>query len=480
MRIPPAILTLALLAFAMPLRAEIVLPAAPAPLPGTPGTPAAPGAVAPLAPAAPTFGDRLLFADKDTLRGNLVSFSGAALVWRHKDGFAPFEFKTDRLDRIDLSSFAPKADPKADMRLVLGNGDTVCGQLVEYAPDKVVLDTWYAGRITLLPAWVVSMTPSKNASDALVSGVGKVADWRVSNGGPASVKIEGDHMTLMGSVCVAREVDKLPAKYRIDIEMGDRQPQFQFAFLSDTTQTWGGNSYTLQTNGQRSLYLQKCTRQPNGGSRSEGSNSWNFHAAEESFTLSVLVDMDARNMVFLANGQQVGSTSIPADFTPGKNIVMMGQNGGLKITKFMVVPWSGVVEVAGAAIKRGQTDTLVMTNKDKVSGALLAVKDGKASFQAEFAKMDIPLDRIQRIELSGKGAKAQKQVNGDAYVFFNDTEHLTLAVSAIKDGKLTGQSESLGALSVELPAVKRIEFNLEASFRKELAAKAKQNPGEDE
>ncbi len=488
MRTPIIALTLASLVAtlaALPLQAEIVLPAAPvpAPAPGAPVVPGAPApgaAVAPLAPAAPTFGDRLLFADKDTLRGNLVSFASTALVWQHKDGSAPFQFKTDRLDRIDLASFAPKADPKADIRLTLNNGDTVHGQLVEYAADKVVVDTWYAGRLTLSPAWITTMTPSASASDALVSGFGKVADWKISNGGPANVKIADGQMTLLGNVCVAREIEKLPSKYRIDIEIADRQPQFQIAVMSDTTQTWGGNCYTLQTNGRRSLYLQKCTRSPNGGSRSEGSSSWNFRTAESSFTLSALVDMDTRSMIFLANGQQVGLVSIPADFKGGSHFVMMGQKGNIKLTKFAVSPWSGVVDMAGAAGKRNPVDTLVMTNKDKVSGALLVVKDGKASFQAEFAKMEIPLDRIQRFELSGKDAKAQKSAKGAARIYFNDADCLTFSLEGIQNGCLTGQSEAMGALSVALPAIKRVEFNLEAPFRKEAVEKALKNQGDDD
>lgn len=468
--------------FTQAARAEIALPdvPAPSPAPAPAGAPGAPGAPAKAAPAAPAFADRLLFADKDSLRGTFVSYAGGSLTWRHKDGAAPFQFKSDHLDCLELGASAAKADPAVDLRIAFNNGDTLYGKLVEFTPEKTVVDTWYAGRLTIASDLIRSLAPCKNTAGALVSGFGKVADWKAENGTPQNIKIADGRMTLTNSVWAARELP-MPAKFKLDIEMPQSQPAFQFAMLADGVQIWGGNCYMIQCNGNNG-WIHKYTRQANGGNRQEGVGNFRFKAADGKCAITVLGDLEAKTMVVLINGQKVSTITLAADFTPGKHLVLSGQNGNLTLSKLELTPWTGSLDAAlGGEAKRLPADAMVLANKDQMSGQLLGIKDGKATFKAEFASMEVPLDRIQRFDLSAKFNRAQKPGKGEVQMFFNETDHLTLGLDAIGDGKLTGHSEALGAAcAIDLGAAKKLLFNLDAPFRKERAEQARNNPGDDE
>lgn len=471
------LLAVVLCSAALPAMAEIVLPDVPAPAPGA--KPAA-KPVSPEVKSVDAFGSRLRFAGGDTLRGALVSFDAASgLAWKHKDGLAPFLFRADNLDRVDLSTFAPKKEA-VDLRLSLNNGDILLGKLVEFTPASVTLDTWYAGRLVVPTDAVRSLAPIKNSQGFILAGFGKLADWKFQNGGAQQMRIHDGQASLSNGVWAGRELE-LPAKYKVDLEIVGGAPQFMLAVMADGVQFYGGNCFTVQFNGGNG-WVQKCMSK---GNNNRTENIGNFRVAphEGNFVLSLCIDTEARTMTTLVHGKAVHTAAIPADFKPGKHLVLGGQNGTIRFAKLQVEPWSGQVEGMGAAAKRPPHDIMVLANKDQMSGDLLGIKDGKASFKAEFATMEVPLDRIRHFDLSAKNSRVPKNpkdvAKNEVRFFFSEGERLTVALDGIKDGKLTGTSPVFGSCKAELAAFQKAVFNLEAPFRAE-AQKMAEDAGEED
>lgn len=122
----------------------------------------------------------------------------------------------------------------------------------------------------------------------------------------------------------------------------------------------------------------------------------------------------------------------------------------------------------------GATDHLLLANQDQVTGELLFIREGKASFKTDFTTLEIPLERIASLGLSHPPLPVKPAGDGgaapDAKVFFQDGACLTLRLESVKDGKVSGRSPVLGAGQWPAAGLQKIQFNLNAPFRRPAAA----------
>lgn len=496
--IPRTLLAATFCFVTIPAMAGSVLPDVPAPAPASGGGRTAPKPATPAAePVKPDdpAESRLRFADGDALCGALVSFDAkTGLVWKHKDGLKPFVFHPDSLDRVSLSSFAPKK-AAADVRLDFHNGDALLGKLVAFTPAVVTLDTWYAGRLSVPTDTVRSLTRVKGARDFIMAGFGRPQDWKIMNGNARQMRVGVTQTTLIDGTHIGRELE-LPTKYWVTLEVAGSNPQFMLGVMSDGVPLHNGNCFLIRFNDTHGV-LQKVVPQGGRGSHKEDVRSFRMMPRKGNLTLSVCVDTEARTLTVVADGQ-VMANAIPADFKIGKHLVLGSQGGAARFARLQVEAWSGsswfewlksLDGIGNAARRRDagipDTDIMVLNNgKDRMSGELLGIKDGKASFKTSFTTLEMPLDRTFRFDLSSKNGRAPKNAKeggkGDVQFFFNEGERLTLALEAIKDGKITGTSASFGPCTADLCAFQKVLFNPGAPLRTEAQKGANKTPKEDQ
>src|SRR5207248_37324 len=124
-------------------------------------------------------------------------------------------------------------------------------------------------------------------------------------------------------------------------------------------------------------------------------------------------------------------------------------------------PWDGKFEDRAAKSDKSKEDTVRMENNDKVSGKLEAIKDGSLTFSSSFAKLEIPLKRVQEIEIASQASSVAKRNAGDVRAYLVGRGSVTFALEKWDDKGVTGRSANFGQVTFSPRAFQRVQFNLD-------------------
>ena len=101
-----------------------------------------------------------------------------------------------------------------------------------------------------------------------------------------------------------------------------------------------------------------------------------------------------------------------------------------------------------------------LANNDKVSGALESIRANQLSFVTPFAKFEVPLQRVGRIDLAGEGSRRATNAPGDVRVEFAGRGRVTFELERWEDRQAVGTSPNFGRLKFDPAAFSIIHFNV--------------------
>jgi len=111
----------------------------------------------------------------------------------------------------------------------------------------------------------------------------------------------------------------------------------------------------------------------------------------------------------------------------------------------------------------------VMLNGSRVKCSQFTLEDEQYLLQVRGEEMPVPADRVRQVILAGNGRARPPVRKGDVRVVAGRSR-LTLRITGLKDGKLTGQSEYLGDLKIARALIERIEGNIPVRPKVKVAA----------
>lgn len=407
--------------------------------------------------------DVLEFLSGDRLRGNLEAVDPAALVWRHEAAADPIRFKLPALQAARLAPPHESAPAGREESLVhLTNDDTLSGTLISLDADKLLLDTWYGGTVSVRRAMVRRLIPNLKSQAVVYAGPDDLANWSTGERTAAGAwKLRGDTLVCYQQTPIGREIEGWPDRARIDFDVAwENYPGFNICFYADSLQIYNNNGYMLQVSGS-SLYFRR--QQRNKGA----TNLWNENMEKfnqsrtRKAAFSLLVDRHKASFTLLVDGEVVRQWTDSNGFAgEGKGIVLQPQAmGGMRFSNIRVSHWNGSVPDTESKPDPAQ-DHLDFINRDTVSGALLSIADGKAKVKSSYGDVDVPLDRISQVTLSQDKLERARRNKEDIRALFSGTTAVTFDLDRMDNGRLSGTSENFGAISVPLAALRQVEFNI--------------------
>src|SRR4051812_30428782 len=171
--------------------------------------------------------DCLVFRNGDLLYGSLNSIEPEAGVkWSRSDAPQPLLFAREALTEIQLTPHPGSLTNALSQCIVrLINEDQLQGALVSYDGDKVVLETWYAGRLTIPNKSIAMIVPLGAPRPVIFEGPAGLEGWTMGKVNNAAILDSGEWFYHNGafyaakSASIARDV-KLPdtASLSFDIE----------------------------------------------------------------------------------------------------------------------------------------------------------------------------------------------------------------------------------------------------------------------
>lgn len=460
---------------AWPAAAEIVV-GAPVPPGGARPVGPAPGsgAVVPLPVAADTSvssspgSDVLQFVNGDVLHGDLLSVGVATnrVAWRHR-GVAPsIEFDQSGISEIRLAPRSTDARRPSKGLVWLTNGDQLEGEVVSLDGTNLVLDTWYAGRMTIRRPMVARIAPQQTSSAVLYEGPKSLDEWSARGGiRNKSWEFRNGGLYPIVPVPLGRVIENMPDAVRIDFDVTwrSRNPYFSFWFFHTNPDEPQGDAYYMTIMSGRRVELNRM--RSNSGSQNLGSADI-AQASDESVAgkgrFTILADRSKGTIALLIDGTFVREWKDSKDFKAGgKALTFMPQSQrDLRFSNIRVSAWNGQVPQKNETAVAKDEDTVMLLNGDSLSGQILGVAAAQVKMKTSYAALDIPVERVSELALAPNTAARARRRNGDVRAHFADGGTVTLTLARLEGGRLTGTSENWGEIQLPMSAFLTLEMNI--------------------
>lgn len=417
----------------------------------------------------------ILFRNGDLLSGQLESITPASgLRWRHTDAAAAIEFQPAALAEIHLGAQSPPPANSPNFCFVrLTNGDELSGNLKSLDEQQLVLETWFAGTITLPRARVASVRPAGMTPRTVFAGPDGIEGWTMGKG-LAGVLAGGEWHFVNGAfvatqpASIARDV-KLPPSSSLEFDLA-WQGQFALAIALYTdslqpvrlAQTADeppfGGFYSLQLNSYSTQLLlvkhKEAVRQLGMAVipqlQQTNRARIGIRTSREQKTITVLINgVVAKQWVDTEGFGGVGT---------GIRLVHQGQ-GPMRLANIRVSEWDGRLdETVTPLVPNVKNDVGRLVNRDSVAGRLVAVKDAKFRFAVADNFIEVPMDRIGQVDFATDRAQTAPVQPGDIRVFFAGRGSLTFALESWTEKGVRASSANFGKAEFLPRAFSRIVF----------------------
>ena len=418
--------------------------------------------------------DAMLFRNGDFLYGALESIDAQKVVrWNHPDATPPIEFQSTNIVAVDLHS-RPTAAETNVCQIHFTNGDVIEGELISVDQEKVVLQTWYAGKLTFPRKMVQTIIPAMPIRPAIFSGPTGLDGWTSGKSvlaqqeyGQWSYKNGAFYATKAASI--ARDL-KLPDSASIQFDMNWKGTMHvAIALYTDSLQPVSlankeaepdfGGFYSLQLNNYYTDIIAIKKRDP---LRSLGQLTVPAFSQKTSAHIDLRVSKAKHKIVLIVDGAVAKEWSDTEEFAgagTAMRFVHQGQ-GAIKLSNLRVTEWDGQLDEPPStnALDHKQ-DLARLRNGDKMLGAIHAIRDGKVFVANGDAKLEFPLSRLKQVEFAGTKSERAKTLPGEVRLFFPHGGSIAFQLEKWDKQGVTGRSANLGEVKFDPSAFARIQFH---------------------
>jgi hypothetical protein len=425
--------------------------------------------------------ETLLFRNGDLLYGALEAIDPSkGLLWRHSDVDRVIQFRADAVAEVHFP-----VQPLGGSNVVnacrcqLNNGDELEGSLVRLDQERAVLQTWYAGEISLPRRNIQSIVPILPEGRTVffgptglegwtigkvVSGLGDAGEWKYKNGA----------FYATNAASIARDV-KLPDVAKIEFDLAWKGIfQLAVALYTDYYQPINlgnkdsepefGGFYSLQLNSFSANLLPVKKNDP---LRYLGQVSVPMFNQKNTAHVEVRASKPKRTISLLVDGQLVKQWSENEEFVgqgTGVRFVHQGQvQSKVKLSHFRVSEWDGQFDEKPTPNPDRKQDIAKLRNGDKVVGTLESIQDGRVSIATGGTNLEIPLGRVKQIELAQSPVRQSSPDQGNIRAFFRRGGAVTFQLERWEANKVMGTSPNFGRLAFDASAFSRVELDLKGT-----------------
>jgi len=432
----------------------------------------------------------------DVLQGKFIAFNDkSGLVWRHPSIKPDLQVDPEQIARITFAPNDKAATKPMRSRVALANGDQLAGDLTELTDKQLLLNTWYAGRISIDRKAVRTLVPGETPLSVYYEGPRDIKEWVFSNsnqvgfGGlpqranlpPAALeqmkarasakwtlKENSFHSSGSGAQ-VGRDFPKMGDKANIEFDVAwGGSLSLYVNLLTDNLKSYSmGNTYSLRLS-QTSAYMYKYEN-GNGQRRSSRIGNtvrYNLNSLKQNAHMSIRLDRAKKLIALIINGKQVGKWNDPGKFAGnGKGLLFSARTTyPIRLSNIQLGEWDGQlpaeVKVTTESLKE---DFIQLANDDTLTGKLLDIKRGQMNFKPEFSDaIPIPLMRVNLIRLADPKTTST-EIKNPVRATLKGRGQITATLKEWKDGRLHLTSPTFGDTTIDADAVESIQFNLSKS-----------------
>ncbi len=468
--------------------------------------------------------DLLRFTNGDQLHGSFAGIAGGGKIsWNREDVSGAIEIAPDEVRQVVLNGGQAKRSVESLSCVTLVDGDRIPGILRSLDEKSVVLQTSFAGEVTLPRERVAMVAPSPLGGRLVYHGPYDGNEWSMTSLtspdglSPDELKAaegEGNQRsglwkfsgsawywqgTRPGTTLVRKEGMPDRALLRFNLAWKNRMSMaFAFhadfkrpvqkeaedgenaapQFPSDATSfpRLFGNSYVIQMNGN-SVLLYRAGFDEAGKPVIEAIRASNYNARlgeSDNVTVELRCNRQTGEISLFLNGEFVSQWSEGGDKMAehlyagkggGFGFMVQSTNSPVRISDIAMAEWNGMPDSARSLQLDDQDIVLLANGTDRFSGKVTGFKDGVIQLEGRYGGFRFPIDDLAEIRFARKQlAKAAEPSEGDLMIHLSPLGRITGKPVTGDSSHVRLLTRSAGEWNVDLTPAVILDFNPSNSF----------------
>lgn len=436
--------------------------------------------------ASDTAVDVLRFFNGDILHGTFLACDAAGVRWQSPAAKEPLIFTMAPI--ADIKQGIPKKTRNAAAEqtyfVQTADGDEIPGTLISLDGKSLVLDTWYAGRLTIPRTAVKGIATSKDHKTFFYQGPENMDGWTVSlcngedeEGKPVKRKPDWQYkdgaFISTGMDLLEREI-KLPVRSsiefdldmpgaafsegtpEIELQIGDYKGCYRLDLFNEQDHLGEGHDVNKSR-----FMLRRAPGEGNGimGPVGEVVGSG---GRREKIHVDLRIDRQAAAFWLFINGKLAQQWVDKDGFSGTGNLLsfatMDDEKSFTKVSSIKLSEWNGKLDARPIAnAKTAHQDRVVMENGDDFSGAIKSIADGKIHLATAYSEITAPLEHMTEMSM----AAALKKTPSGEYLraTLAGGASMLLKVESWDEGRAVVSSPAFGRAVFSPDAFQRLQFN---------------------
>ena len=421
---------------------------------------------------------KLLLSNGDRLSGTpkFINAQQLALDSAYLNEPATFDIPQILSIQMDQGAITPTAEIFTRIQLQNRNqetnGDTLIGQLKELNEDNIKLDTQYSETLTLKRSMVQSLNiVSKRQGH--YRGPNSLHEWQTSTKplpeANESWRLKNHRLEFKGASAESIGKDLgLRKKSQISFDVAwETHMNFQLQlYSSDVKSPKPSSCYQFNFDSYAVVMITRTKGKESFTSRQRFAE----RPSKKEAHFDVCINRETGIATIYINGKQAcimqSPIAEPDDLGTGLTFVSHRLRP-ISISNIHVSPWNGIPL---GKLARNQADDdlpaeakqphdIILMNGDSVPCTVGVIQDGRMIVNTKHTPIRIPIERIKSINWKDK-REEPKKYKGDVRAWFHHGGFITLKLTSITEDKLSGYSQALGDVSIDLAAFSKIDFNI--------------------
>ena len=421
---------------------------------------------------------KILLSNGDRLSGNPKFINTQQLALDSAYLNEPATFDIPQILSIQMDQGAITPTPEIFTRIQLQNrnqetnGDTLIGQLKELNEDNIKLDTEYSETLTLKRSMVQSLNiVSKRQGH--YRGPNNIHEWQTSTKPLPAVneswRLKNHRLVFEGASAesIGKDVG-LRKKSQISFDLTwETHMNFQLQlYSSDVKSPTPSACYQFNFDSYAVVMMTRTKGKESDPSRQRFAE----RPSKKEAHFDVCINQETGIATIYINGKQAcimqSPIAEPDDLGTGLTFVSHRLRP-ISISNIHVSPWNGIPL---GKLARNQADDdlpaeakqphdIILMNGDSVPCTVGVIQDGRMIVNTKHTPIRIPIEKIKSINWKDK-REEPKKYKGDVRAWFHHGGFITLKLTSITEDKLSGYSQALGDVSIDLAAFSKIDFNI--------------------
>ncbi|MBM3838320.1 MAG: hypothetical protein FJ398_10205 [Verrucomicrobia bacterium] len=408
------------------------------------------------------FSHLLQFLDGASVHGRLRSMdTNQGVQWEHPAAKNVIQFQPAGIASIKFENAQRvSAESKPTCWFRFGNGDEVFGSLKSLDAEKLRLETWFGGdleaprdalqSITLFPKGFAILYEGPSGPDGWIMTQGPKG-WRYKDGAfvANSVGILGRNLGLSGSCSLEFDLSWSGHFSLSFILFTDAVDRFDYSVSSYMFHMAPGyvNLQRVQT-GTGVMSLGHQAQIPD-------------MLKKNKVHVEIRANRDDATIALVIDGTPVSQWKDHAGFVAkGQGVVFSTQMDGstIRISRMRVAQWNGVIEPRPVPTGPVNEDLVYLANKDKVTGELRGIREGKLQFAIPQTALDIPVERVTQIFMKESASETIARKPWELRFDVAGGGSVAFQLERWGGEQIAGTSRNFGKMAVNLASIRQIQF----------------------